>query len=37
MLLLCCNVFFVATSIKEVPKIAGTLILFTTPKEMLEV
>jgi len=28
---------FVATSIKEVPEIAGTLIWFTTPKEMLEV
>jgi len=26
--------FFVATSMKEVPRIAGTLMLFTTPKEM---
>jgi len=29
--------FFVLTSMKEVPRIAGTLILFTTPKEMSEV
>jgi len=34
MLLLSRNVFFVATSIKEAPCIAGTLMLSTTLKEM---